>query len=249
MTPSEIEALLSAVFGQCEAALHPLNDCQKYILRQAIQAAVPFEVEVKQQEGDREVTTAFSTAASDSSNPLEQLSAEERQTFLAFVTLQERQNQPWKVTLLNDWLSGRSSGAVQFIRERYGLQWVEQITPWHLARYINLERDDLVRLKVGDHIEVTNGLWEWVQETGPCSREWFPCTVVNIKPNPHTPDSPLSETAVAVPEVEAPEVEVPEHKGTSCIIRFKDGTEYEIQGMYDWNRPNWRWLEGARSEE
>lgn len=235
MTPSEIETALNAAFGQCEAALHPLSDRQKQILRQAMQSVVTFEVHAKQQEGDRGVTLASPDAESDLSNPLEQLTAEERQTFLAFVILQERQNQPWKVTLLNDWLSGRSSGSVQFIRERYGLQWVEQITPIHLARYINLERDDLVRLKVGDRIEVTNGLWEWVQETGPCSREWFPCTVISIKPTskPHTADSTQSETAT----------EIPEAGETSCIIRFEDGTEYEIQGMYDWNRPNWRWLE------
>ncbi|MBW4693951.1 MAG: hypothetical protein KME27_19580 [Lyngbya sp. HA4199-MV5] len=235
MTPSEIEAALSAAFDQCEAALHPLSDRQKHTLLQAMRSAMEFELDSKQQEGDRPITPAPLADEADANNPIGQLSAEERQTFLAFVALQERQNQPWKVTLLNDWLSGRSSGAVQFIRERYGLQWVEQITPMHLARYINLECDDLVKLKVGDRIEVTNGLWEWVQETGPCSREWFPCTVVNVKPasKPHTADSPQSETVA----------EAPENDDTSCMIRFEDGTEYEIQGIYDWNRPNWRWLE------
>lgn len=236
MTPSEIEAALSAAFSQCEAALHPLNDRQKHILLQAMQAAMQLKMDAKQQEGDRGALPAPSTGESDSGNPLEQLTAEERQTFLAFVTLQERQKQSWKVTLLNDWLSGKSSGTVQFIRERYGLQWVEQITPTHLARYITLEPDDHVRLEVGDRIEVTNGLWEWVQETGPCSREWFPCTVVDIKPasQPDLADAVSSE----------PATEVPVNDETSCIIRFEDGTEYEIQGMYDWNRPNWRWLEG-----
>lgn len=241
MTQSEIEAALSAAFSQCEAAFHPLSDRQKQILLQTMRAAVQFKMTTNQQGGDRELSTF--TAESSLGNPLEQLTAEERQTFLAFVKAQERQNQPWKVTLLNDWLSGRTSGAVQFIRERYGIQWVEQITPIHLARYIDLEGSDVPRLRVGDRIEVTNGLWEWVQETGPCSREWFPCTVVSIKQA-----SEDSDTGSAPSENAA---EALDHGEISCTIRFEDGTEYEIQGMYDWNRPNWRWLEerGVRSKE
>jgi hypothetical protein len=236
MTQSEIEAALSEAFSQCEAALHPLSDRQKQILLQATWAAVQFEMETKQQDGDRNLDVPIIASPG---NPLEQLTAEERQTFLAFVEVQERQNQPWKIALLNDWLSGRSSGAVQFIRERYGIQWVEQITPVHLARYIDLDHRDVLRLKVGDRIEVTNGLWEWVQETGPCSREWFPCNVVSLKDSLDD-DSALDRSS-----------DSPNHSESSCIVRFEDGTEYEIQGVYDWNRPNWRWLEerGVRGEE
>ena len=233
MTPSEIQAALIAAFSQCESALQPLSDRQKQILLQAVQTAMTFEQD-SQSNLDRKLNTAVYDAEADPTNPLEQLTAEERQTFLAFVTRQERQNQPWKITLLNDWLSGRSSGAVQFIRERYGIQWVEQITSRHLARYINLERDELLRLKVGDRIEVTNGLWEWVQETGPCSREWFPCTVVSVRTaseEASNTDSPQDAASEALANSES-----------SCVIRFMDGTEYEIQGVYDWNRPNWRWL-------
>jgi len=226
MTQSEIEAALSAAFSQCEAALHPLSDRQKQILLQAVWAVVQVE-ENRKQGRDRSLDAPIEA---DLSNPLEQLTAEERQTFLAFVKAKERQNQPWKVTLLNDWLSGRSSGAVQFIRERYGIQWVEQITPIHLARYIDLESSD-VPLRVGDRIEVTNGLWECVQETGPCSREWFPCNVVSLKDSLDD-DSALDRSS-----------DSPNHSESSCIVRFENGTEYEIQGVYDWNRPNWRWLE------
>jgi hypothetical protein len=238
MTQSEIEAALTAAFNQCETALHPLSDCQKQIVRQALLAAMPFEQNGEPAD-DRKLSTATYSEA-DPSNPLEQLTAEERQTFLAFVESQERQKQPWKITLLNDWLSGRSSGTVQFIRERYGIQWVEQITPMHLARYIRLDSDNTPRLKVGDHIEVTNGLWEWVQETGPCSREWFPCTVVSLKAVPEeNNDAPGGGNAA-----EAPNNEASDNSEDSCIIRFEDGTEYEIQGVYDWNRPNWRWPSG-----
>ncbi|PSB27866.1 hypothetical protein [Stenomitos frigidus] len=240
MTHSEIEAALTAAFKQCEAALHPLSDRQKQILLQAVRAAMQFEQNGKLGH-DRSFKAAVGNAELGLSNPLEQLTPEERQTFLAFVELQERQNQPWKITLLNDWLSGRSSGAVQFIRERYGIQWVEQITPLHLADYIDLENDDGPRLKVGDRIEVTNGLWEWVQETGPCSREWFPCTVVSVNPA-------LEASGIDPASTENASEGVDKAKGSgsseiSCIIRFEDGTEYEIQGVYDWNRPNWRWLD------
>ncbi|HEY9646662.1 MAG TPA: hypothetical protein V6C88_09845, partial [Chroococcidiopsis sp.] len=27
-----------------------------------------------------------------------------------------------------------------------------------------------------------------------------------------------------------------------CTVRFDNGMEYEIQGVYEWNRYNWRWL-------
>lgn len=228
MTPSELEAALNEAFKQCIVALHPLSDRQKQILLQAVAAAMPLQRDDNQQGSDRSIV-------SDPNNPLDQLTAAERQAFLTFVNQQEDQNQPWKMTLLNDWLDGRSSGAVQFIRERYGIQWVEQITPEQVAIYLGSDNDRL-RLKVGDRIEVTNGLWEWVQETGPCSREWFPCTVIHIQDSPNNDVDPASNgIVVASGSSEA-----------SCIIRFENGTEYEIQGIYDWNRPNWRWFDRRR---
>ncbi|WP_416670750.1 hypothetical protein [Egbenema bharatensis] len=27
---------------------------------------------------------------------------------------------------------------------------------------------------------------------------------------------------------------------TNCLIQFDNGMEYEIQGIYEWNRYNWR---------
>jgi hypothetical protein len=77
---------------------------------------------------------------------------------------------------------------------------------------------DGLKLKVGDRIEVSNGLWEWVQENGPCSREWFPCTVIGLSQGSDR-----------------------DRLYYNCVIRFENGTEYEIQGIYQWNRYNWRW--------
>lgn len=204
MTPDEISAALQAAFHQCEMAAIPLTPEQQQILWQALQMA------------DRDGQGAI--------NPLTQLSLAERQALLQFVRQQTQAGLAWKTTLLNDWLQGRDSGTVQFIRDRYGMHWLEQVQPFHLAAYENPEDDETLRLQVGDRIEVTNGLWEWVQESGPCSREWFPCTVVSVR------------------EPEASQEDADRH--ASCVVRFESGAEYEIQGIYEWNRPNWRWLRG-----
>jgi hypothetical protein len=227
MTPSELEAALMQVFQQCEAEFCPLTDQQKQILGQAMHrqfAALPDATKSTREEP----------------NPLEELIPEERQALLAFIKAEQIQDRSWKTSLLNDWIAGRNSGAVQFIRDRYGVQWLERVQPIHLAKYGSSERSDLMRLKVGDRIEVTNGLWEWVQEDGPCGREWFPCTVIQIQELDATDSNPaeLQENEGVAPVVE----EAGPTKNTSCIVRFDSGAEYEIQGVYDWNRPNWRWL-------
>lgn len=201
MTPEEINLALQAAFEQCDRADHALTSQQKQILRRALGVGDP--------EG-RE------------SNPLQQLNWAERQALLEFVHAQQQQNQSWKRVLLNDWLNGRNSGPVQFLRDRYGIQWLEQIKPIHLADYDNFETGSILPLKVGDRIEVTNGLWEWVQESGPCSREWFPCTVIGFNELPSSAEATRTHT--------------------SCLVRFDSGAEYEIQGIYEWNRPNWRWI-------
>jgi len=198
MTPDEIETALRIAFEQCDRASVTLNEQQKQILRQAF--GIGAEV-----------------------NPLAQLNVTERQTLLEFIREETAQDRPWKMTLLNDWLQGRDSGKVQFIRDRLGMQWLEQIKTFHLADYADVE-DETFRLKVGDRIEVSNGLWEWVQETGPCSREWFPCVVVGIQN-----EEKLGEGM---------------RRHASCVVRFTSGAEYEIQGIYEWNRPNWRWVNG-----
>lgn len=196
MNPAEIEATLQAAFENCEAAGCALTEQQKVILIQAIAQ-------------QSEATTA---------NPLSELTTEERYQLWEYIKQLQQENRDWKIQLLNDWLLGRDSGQVQFIRDRYGLSWLNRIKPIHLAEYADIEAEEALRLRVGDRIEVSNGLWEWVQETGPCSREWYSCTVLQIK---ETWDG--SSTT------------------TSCIVRFTDGTEYEIQGIYSWNRYNWRW--------
>lgn len=193
MSPSELEVALQLAFRQCVAQGYALSDRQQQIVRMAL------------------MTTVAAATNNGAANPIDQLTPTERQTLLAFIAQQAAAEQDWKAVLLNDWLRGQDSGIVQSLRERYGVQWLQQIQPSHLAKYDDC---DTVPLKVGDRIEVNNGLWEWVQDNGPCTREWFACTVVSLQ---------LVDNQ------------------TACILRFADGSEYEIQGVYDWNRTNWRW--------
>jgi hypothetical protein len=210
MTYAEIEAVLQAAFIQCEAALCPLTDQQKQILLQVVTEWVTHEHLLGSANSDRD---------DDTTNPLDELTPEQRQALLEFVKEQEKCDRPWKIKLLNDWLHNRNSDPVQFIRDQYGPQWLNRVKPKHLTQYFEAETlSDEIKLKLGDRIEVSNGLWEWVQEDGPCTREWFPCTVVQIS---HQSDSDGSYY--------------------NCIIRFDNGSEYEIQGIYQWNRYNWRW--------
>lgn len=211
MTEAELQAILQTAFSQCEAEGIPLDTQQKQILLQILLR------ELIQQNGSSSNPNPSSTENQESPNPLDDLSDRDRQALLEFVKQQEDQEQPWKIKLLNDWLQGRDSGSIQFIRDRYGIQWLESIQPIHLAKYYDLENKDGLKLKVGDRIEVSNALWEWVQANDPSSEEWFPCRVVGI--------------------IEAGD----DRDHTSSVIRFDNGTEYEIQGIYEWNRHNWRW--------
>jgi hypothetical protein len=203
-----LEALLQAAQAACETAQCPLSDRQSQVLGQVLQDFCP---ELSQ------VTP----------NPLDQLTATERQIFLDFVQQQRQQNRAWKTTLLDDWLQGNDSGAVQVIRDRYGMAWLDQVQPSHLATYLNAAADPRSRLQVGDRIEVTNALWEWVQEDGPCGREWFPCIVVGLTEEAMPADCPEPIANI----------------GCTCTVRFDTGNEYEIPAVYDWNRANWRWPE------
>lgn len=198
MSPDEIEAALYSAFRRCDLENCPLADKQKQILLQLVEQ-IRFDAH---------------TDVLDTKNPLDVLSPEELQAFLHFVKIHEEQELSWKVQLLNDWLHNHDSGAVHFIRERYGLQWLNSIEQRHIQKYIATNS----QLKIGDRIEVCNGLWEWVHEQGPCKPEWFPCTVIHLG----TENSDNNSIS-------------------SCIVRFKNGREYEIQGVYDWNRYNWRW--------
>ncbi|MEH2300572.1 MAG: hypothetical protein V7K88_16620 [Nostoc sp.] len=199
MTPDEIEAAMLAAFNDCDAASCPLTDTQKQILLQV----------VEQIQGN-------TSGASGIPNPLDELNPEELEVFLQFVKDEEQLNRTWKVQLLNDWLLENDSGTVQFIRQRYGLQWLNRVESYHFDKYSYFE--DALKLRVGDRIEVSNALWEWVQQDGPCKREWFPCMVIQVEEISNGDDS-----------------------STNCVVRFFNGAEYEIQGMYEWNRYNWRW--------
>lgn len=208
MTPADLEAALQAAFIRCDTSSCPLNEQQKQILLQVAEELI----------SQRELRDSNDLP---SSNPLDELTPEQRQSFLQFVLTQEQQNRPWKIQLLNDWLQERDSGEMQFMREVYGFAWLNRIEPVHIAKYAEMYAEDALKLKVGDRIEVSNGLWEWVQETGPCSREWFPCIVIAVE-------------------------EASNSDYTSCSIRFSNGAEYQIQGVYNWNRYNWRWAGDGR---
>lgn len=194
MTPDEIATVLQTAFNRCDAASCPLSARQKEILLQLV-------AEIPKQSLSRE---------SNTSNPLDELTPEELEKFLAFVKTEEQQDRTWKVQLLNDWLHNQDSGNVQFIREQYGLQWLNRVESYHFDKYADFE--DALKLRIGDRIEVSNALWEWVQDDGPCKREWFSAIVIHI-----------------------------DHASTNCVVRFYNGAEYEIPGVYEWNRYNWRW--------
>ena len=196
MNPDEIEAALQEAFLRCDTASCPLSEQQKNILVQAVKNS--------------------HLNGHDTANPLEELTTEELKLFLQFVKTQEEKNYSWKVQLLNDWLHNRDSKQMQFIRERYGVQWLYRLERHHFDKFTN---ENIFKLKVGDRIEVCNALWEWVQENGPCTPEWFSCTVVKLY-----------------------EVNTGEYAQVDCTIRFDNSGEYVIQGVYEWNHYNWRWL-------
>ncbi|MCC5598311.1 hypothetical protein [Nostoc favosum] len=200
MTPDEIEASMLAAFNDCDAASCPLTDTQKEILLQVVE----------------QIQGNSTSRASAIANPLDELTPEELEAFLQFVKDEEQRNRTWKVQLLNDWLLENDSGTVQFIRQRYGLQWLNRVESYHFDKYSYFE--DALKLRIGDRIEVSNALWEWVQEDGPCQREWFPCMVIKVE-----------------------EISNGDDTSTNCVVRFFNGAEYEIQGIYEWNRYNWRW--------
>lgn len=196
MDQQQITAALRAAFQDCALAGAPLDDQQKQILH-------------------RWLTSSFSSESSLVVNPLESLSAQERQALVEFVAHCDRNQMDWKTQLLNDWLQGQSSGQVQFIRDRYGMSWLELVQPHHLARYT---KDQQVRVKVGDRLQVSNTLWEWIPESEDETQEWYPCTVIRVFESGDQQST---------------------HPG--CTVRLENGQEYDVQGMYEWNHGNWRW--------
>jgi len=136
----EIETTLKAAFLQCEALFCPLNQQQKEILLEVF----------------------FERNSLADGNPLDELTSMQREILLEFILKQERENLAWKSSLLNDWLNDRPSGAVQFIRDQYGLAWLNSIKPIHWQEYLQKLRLTREKLQAGDTIEVSNGLWEWI---------------------------------------------------------------------------------------
>lgn len=137
MTPDEIEAAMLAAFNDCDVASCPLTDTQKQILLQVIE----------------QIQGNSSSGISNIANPLDELTPEELEAFLEFVKDEEQRNRTWKVQLLNDWLLENDSGTVQFIRQRYGLQWLNRVESCHFDKYSYFE--DALKLRVGDRIEPT----------------------------------------------------------------------------------------------
>jgi hypothetical protein len=196
MDRDEIETILKAAFLQCQALSCPLNEQQKEILLEVF----------------------FDQNSLASGNPLDQLTSTQREILLTFILKQEKENLAWKSSLLNDWLNDRPSGEVQFIRNLYGLAWLNSIKPIHWQEYLQKLRLTREKLQIGDAIEVSNGLWEWIPADDPDSCEWFPCQVIEL--------------------TESEDDSFP----ASCIVRFPTSEEWEIQGVYQWNRGNWRFI-------
>lgn len=187
MNPSEIETALTTAFRECLNQGCRLSDRQQQLILTTV------------------LTTLF-PVHNTGSNPLEELTLEQYQALLAFISAEEQEDRFWKASLLNDWLNNQDSGAVQFIREEYGFSWLNRVQPqdWQNQKAF---------LSNGDRIEVCNALWEWVQDNGPCQPEWFSVQVIQLSPEPN-PDT--------------------------CLVRFENGQELEIPGLYQWNRCHWR---------
>ncbi len=121
MTPADLEAALKAAFSRCDNSFCPLSEEQKQIMLQVAEELI----------GQKALTDNSNLL---SNNPLDELSPEQRQSFWQYIQVQEQQNLSWKAQLLNDWLQGRDSGEMQFIRDLYGFAWLNRIQPVHIRR-------------------------------------------------------------------------------------------------------------------
>lgn len=197
-----LEQALEAAFRQCGTAGMALNDVQRQILQQVTQTVL--------------LKALTNPDAIDSEeNPLEALTADQRETLLSFIEQCDHTTQDWKTVLFNDWLQGQDSGQVQFLRDRYGFDWINRVQRQDIAVYI--ETDEL-ELRIGDRLEVSSRLWEWIPEDLGEEPEWLLCTLVHLT-QPEGPKTTLNGT-----------------------VQFENGVELEIQGLNDWNKSNWRRL-------
>jgi hypothetical protein len=197
-----LEQALEAAFRQCGTAGMALNDVQRQILQQVTQTVL------------LKALSNPDTIDSEE-NPLEALTADQREILLSFIEQCDRTAQDWKTVLFNDWLQGQDSGQVQFLRDRYGLDWINRVQPQDIAAYIETDEQEL---RIGDRLEVSSRLWEWIPEDLGEEPEWLPCTLVHLT-QPEGPETTLNGT-----------------------VQFENGVELEIQGLNDWNKSNWRRL-------
>jgi hypothetical protein len=193
---------LDAAFRQCGAAGMALNEVQRQILQQVTQTILLKAL-------------ANPDADDPDENPLDALTEAQRQTLLSYIADCDRNAQDWKTTLFNDWLQGRDSGQVQFLRDRYGFDWINRVQPQDIAAYTDFDEG---ALNIGDRLEVSSRLWEWIPEDLGEEPEWIACTLV----------------ALAQPQAE------PNPTTLSGTVQFENGLELDIQGLNDWNKSNWR---------
>jgi hypothetical protein len=196
---------LEAAFRQCGAAGMALNDVQRQILQQVTQTILL-----------KALTNPDAPLDDDpDENLLEALTEAQRQTLLSYIAECDRNAQDWKTTLFNDWLEGRDSGQVQFLRDRYGFDWINRVQPQDIAAYTGCSEGEL---KIGDRLEVSSRLWEWIPEDLGEEPEWIACTLVALTQTQDETDSAYLN-------------------GT---VQFENGLELDIQGLNDWNQSNWR---------
>jgi hypothetical protein len=196
-----LEQALEAAFRQCATAGMALNDVQRQILQQVTQTVL--------------IKALTNPDAVDlDENPLDALTEDQRQTLLDFVAECDRSDQDWKTLLFNDWLQGQDSGPVQFLRDRYGLDWINRVQRQNINAYGEAEEQVL---KIGDHLEVSSRLWEWIPEDLGEEPEWIVCTLIDLTYPDSTETTPITGT-----------------------VQFENDLVLEIEGLYDWNRGNWR---------
>lgn len=197
-----LQQALQTAFRQCEADGIPLSPDQQQLVQQMTQTLL---------------LNALAEAIGEgrSYNPLTDLSPEQRQALLDYVAECDRQQLDWKTTLFNDWLQGRESGSVQFLRDRYGFDWINRIESRFLAAYADKPAD---QLRIGDRIEISSRLWEWIPEEMGEEPVWVMGTLIRL-------DNIQEDNAQYL----------------NSTVRFENGLELDIAGIDDWNRNNWRW--------
>jgi hypothetical protein len=196
-----LEQALEAAFRQCATTGMALNDVQRQILQQVTQTVLI-----------KALTNPDAVDPDD--NPLDTLTEDQRQTLLDFVAECDRNAQDWKTILFNDWLQGRDSGPVQFLRDRYGFDWINRVQRQDIDAYAEAKEQ---ALKIGDRIEVSSRLWEWIPEDLGEEPEWIVCTLIDLTQPDSTGATPISGT-----------------------VQFGNDLVLEIEGLNDWNKGNWR---------